>query len=58
MLLKGKGSGGMAPPFLQFGGVSDSEDELKIPLHSTTPQKNAPIPTSIDSDDGKTTQKT
>lgn len=52
MLLKGKGSGGMAPPFLQFGGMSDSEEELKLPLHGTTPTK-APIPTSIDSDDGK-----
>lgn len=51
MLLKGKGSGGMAPPFLQFGGLSDSEEELKLPLHGSTPTK-APIPTSIDSDDG------
>lgn len=46
MLLKGKGSGGIAPPFLTFGG--ESEDETNIDLIPKPP----PIPTSIDSDDG------
>lgn len=47
MLLKGKGSGGIAPPFLQFGG--DSDDEHNADFASKPP----PIPTSVDSDDGK-----
>lgn len=48
LLLKGRASGGMAPPFLSLGGESDDESKSsfdKIP-------KSVPIPTSIDSDDG------
>lgn len=44
MLLKGKGPGGMAPPFLL--GV-DSDDETK-----PNPVNSVPIPMSVDSDDG------
>lgn len=46
MLLKGKGPGGIAPPFLQFGG--DSDDDHNSEFASKPP----PIPTSVDSDDG------
>lgn len=49
MLLKGKGSGGLAPPFLNIGG--DSEDEAKT--SGIKPPQPIPIPTSVDSDDGK-----
>ncbi|XP_056640529.1 histone-lysine N-methyltransferase SETD1 isoform X1 [Diorhabda sublineata] len=45
LLLKDKGSCGMAPPFLSFG--ADSDDESK----STDYLKQVPIPTSLDSDD-------
>lgn len=48
MLLKGKGPGGMAPPFLSLG--ADSDDDAKNILNSTP--KPISIPTSIDSDDG------
>lgn len=48
LLLKGKGPGGMAPPFLSFG--ADSDDDSKNILNSTP--KPISIPTSIDSDDG------
>lgn len=48
LLLKGKGSGGMAPPFLTLG--ADSDDDSKNILNSTP--KPISIPTSIDSDDG------
>lgn len=44
LLLKGKGPGGVAPPFLALG--VDSDDDGK------SPHKNFGIPTSIDSDDG------
>lgn len=47
MLLKGKGSGGMAPPFLTLG--DDSEDE-KVP-NADGDNKSMHIPTSVDSDD-------
>lgn len=47
LLLKGKGPGGMAPPFLSLG--VDSDDESKGILSN----KPISIPTSIDSDDGK-----
>lgn len=47
LLLKGKGSGGMAPPFLTLG--VDSDDDGKSP----DKLGKLPIPTSIDSDDGK-----
>lgn len=51
MLLKGKGSGGMAPPFLQLGGGSDSEDDLK--MHNTYGASTAaPIAANLDSEDG------
>ncbi|XP_045466894.1 histone-lysine N-methyltransferase SETD1 [Harmonia axyridis] len=46
LLLKGKGTGGMAPPFLAFG---DSDDEFKMDKHP----KGLPLPPSIDSDDDK-----
>lgn len=52
LLLKGKGSGGMAPPFLSFG--VDSDDDAKNILNNTT--KPVSIPTSIDSDDGEYSQ--
>lgn len=48
MLLKGKGPGGMAPPFLL--GV-DSDDESKVNIDKTV--NSVPIPMSVDSDDGK-----
>uniref|UniRef100_A0A9E8M5P1 [histone H3]-lysine(4) N-trimethyltransferase n=1 Tax=Colaphellus bowringi TaxID=561076 RepID=A0A9E8M5P1_9CUCU len=46
LLLKEKGAGGMAPPFLAFGVDSDDESKAsdKLPKH-------LPIPTSMDSDD-------
>ncbi|KAI4455130.1 histone-lysine n-methyltransferase setd1 [Holotrichia oblita] len=47
MLLKGKGPGGMAPPFLL--GV-DSDDESKVNIDKTV--NSVPIPMSVDSDDG------
>ncbi|KAK9876347.1 hypothetical protein WA026_012656 [Henosepilachna vigintioctopunctata] len=46
LLLKGKGAGGLAPPFLALG---DSDDEFKIDKHS----KGLPLATSIDSDDDR-----
>lgn len=48
LLLKEKGCGGMAPPFLSLG--VDSDDESKAGIEKSL--KSAPIPTSIDSDDG------
>lgn len=48
LLLKGKGPGGMAPPFLTLG--VDSDDESKL----TDKPGKLPIPTSIDSDDDGT----
>lgn len=50
LLLKGKGSGGMAPPFLQMGGASESEDELKLPLQG--PGGTLGLGSVLDSDDG------
>lgn len=47
MLLKGKGPGGMAPPFLL--GV-DSDDESKANIDKSV--NSVPIPMSVDSDDG------
>ncbi|RZC33408.1 RRM 1 domain containing protein, partial [Asbolus verrucosus] len=49
LLLKGRGSGGMAPPFLTLGG--DSDDESKSSFDKMP--KSVPIPTSIDSDDDR-----
>ncbi|KAG5900058.1 hypothetical protein JTB14_016032 [Gonioctena quinquepunctata] len=48
LLLKEKGAGGMAPPFLAFGADSDDESKAsdKLPKH-------VPIHTSIDSDDDR-----
>ncbi|XP_044763789.1 histone-lysine N-methyltransferase SETD1 [Coccinella septempunctata] len=46
LLLKGKGTGGMPPPFLAFG---DSDDEFKMDKHP----KGLTLPPSIDSDDDK-----
>ncbi|KAJ8913700.1 hypothetical protein NQ315_007417 [Exocentrus adspersus] len=48
LLLKEKGSGGMAPPFLALGVDSDDESKSsdKLPKH-------LPIPTSLDSDDDR-----
>jgi hypothetical protein len=48
LLLKGRGSGDMAPPFLTMGG--DSDDESKSSFDKMP--KAVPIPTSIDSDTG------
>ncbi|KAF5281886.1 hypothetical protein FQR65_LT14469 [Abscondita terminalis] len=45
MLLKGKGTGGLAPPFLTLGGESEDEIHLK-PV-------SIPISASIDSDDDR-----
>lgn len=51
MLLKGKTAGGMAPPFLQIGASSDSEEEMKRPsISGLTPTKAIAVD-SIDSDD-------
>lgn len=48
MLLKGKISGGFAPPFLSIG--DDSEDEIR---NSTTKSSQSiQINASVDSDDG------
>lgn len=49
LLLKGRGTGGMAPPFLTLGG--DSDDDTKGCFDKMA--KSVPIPTSIDSDDGQ-----
>lgn len=49
MLLKGRGAGGIAPPFLSFG--VDSDEESKPMIDKSI--KPAQIPMSIDSDDGK-----
>ncbi|XP_023017776.2 SET domain containing 1 isoform X1 [Leptinotarsa decemlineata] len=48
LLLKEKGAGGMAPPFLAFGADSDDDSKAsdKLPKHH-------PIPTSMDSDDDR-----
>lgn len=46
LLLKEKGSGGMAPPFLALGADSDDESKSSEKL-----SKHLPIPTSLDSDD-------
>ncbi|KRT81143.1 RNA binding protein [Oryctes borbonicus] len=48
MLLKGKGPGGIAPPFLL--GV-DSDDESKANIDKTV--NSVPIPMSVDSDDDR-----
>lgn len=48
LLLKGRGTGEKAPPFLLLGG--DSDDESKSSFDRMP--KSVPIPTSIDSDDG------
>lgn len=50
MLLKGKGPGGMAPPFMSLGVDSDSE-ETKTNVDKSV--NSVPIPMSVDSDDGK-----
>ena len=49
MLLKGRGAGGIAPPFLSFG--IDSDEESKPAIDKSV--KPVQIPMSIDSDDGK-----
>lgn len=49
LLLKGKCPGGMAPPFMSIG--VDSDDESKTNIENSL--KPVPIPTSVDSDDGK-----
>lgn len=46
LLLKEKGSGGMAPPFLNFGADSDDDSKASDKL-----LKQVPISTSLDSDD-------
>ncbi|EFA05618.2 histone-lysine N-methyltransferase SETD1B [Tribolium castaneum] len=49
LLLKGRGTGDKAPPFLLLGG--DSDDESKSSFDRMP--KSVPIPTSIDSDDDR-----
>lgn len=51
LILKGKTSAGMAPPFLQFAPSSDSDEENNIiKKPTTTPKKSVPA-ASVDSDD-------
>lgn len=54
MLLKGKGSNKVAPSFLQFGSVSDSDDELRLNQSASSinhASQKHPVSTSVDSDD-------